>query len=275
MMQTSPSLNAREADMTLNFAPSDDVRHSTEQGILRVTIDRAEKRNPLSLGVLERLRQIFTDAAADQSLRVAVITGAGDKAFASGGDLRELAQYRSHADAQAFSLHGKAALDALRHFPVPVIARLNGLALGGGAELAMACDLRFAARTAQIGFIHGKLNIASSWGGGNDLVRLIGPARALQMMMSGSVFDAPTAKDMGLVEGLCPENMDYDKWFNEELAQLAARPAQVMRAFKSIARAASTMSRAEADHLQTEHFAQVWVHEDHWDAVANLERKSR
>ena len=273
MMPSQPCRAAPGANMTLQFSTCDDVRHHIEDGALYVKVDRAEKRNPLSLGVLERLREIFTENAGNHSVRVAMITGAGDKAFASGGDLRELAQYRSIDDAQAFSRHGKAALDAIRHFPVPVIARLNGLALGGGAELALACDMRLAARTAQIGFIHGRLDIAASWGGGNDLVRLIGPSRALKMMISAEIFSAETALVMGLVDALCPADTDYDAWFDAEFAKMRARPAQVMRAYKSITRASGLMSRHDADRLETEHFAQVWVHQDHWDAVANLERK--
>ena len=174
----------------IGFARSDDVRHRIEDGVLTVTVDRAAKRNPLSLGVLDRIREIFTDAAADTGIVAAVITGAGDKAFASGGDLGELAGYRSREDAEGFSRHGKAALDAIRLFPVPVIARLNGLALGGGAELAMACDQRYAARHVKIGFIHGRLAIAPSWGGGVDLVRLVGPARALRLMTTAAALEA-------------------------------------------------------------------------------------
>src|SRR5689334_18184552 len=97
-----------DGDHSVRFAPSDDVRQSFDDGVLTVTIDRPEKRNPLSLGVLEALRQVFGSMAADPQIRLAVVTGAGDKAFASGGDLDELSRYRSQEDAEAFSLHGKA-----------------------------------------------------------------------------------------------------------------------------------------------------------------------
>ena len=259
--------------MAFRFLPSDDVRHAVVDGVLRVTIDRPEKRNPLSLGVLDRLRIIFTDAAVDDRIHVAVVTGAGDKAFASGGDLGELGQYRSQEDAEDFSRHGKAALNAVRQFPVPVIARLNGLALGGGAELALACDLRFAAPSARIGFIHGRLCISPSWGGGNDLVRLCGPAKALQLMATAEVFDAEAATSIGLVDLVCPSDSDFDAWFEEKLVRYSNQPRQVLSAFKAITNSHRDYERAEFDRSETRHFGKVWANEDHWNAVAKFERK--
>ena len=258
--------------MPLNFAATNDVIHSLDRGVLSVTINREAKRNPLSLGVLQELRQVFASAANDGSIALAILTGAGEKAFASGGDLRELAAYRDPADASAFSLHGKAALDAIRNFPVPVVARLNGVALGGGAELALACDMRFSAPSAKIGFIHGKLAIAPSWGGGNDLVRLVGPSKALRLMTSARILGADEAHTLGLIDAVC-DRCYFDDWFEGLIEPLRGRPVQVMRAYKSIA-ASSGLDRAEADRRETEHFAEVWSHQDHWDAVANLERKS-
>jgi enoyl-CoA hydratase len=259
--------------MTFHFTPSDDVRHMVEDGVLFVTVDRPEKRNPLSLGVLDSIRRIFTEMAGDERIRVAVMTGAGDKAFASGGDLGELTAYRSREDAEAFSRHGKAALDAIRLFPVPVIARLNGVALGGGAELALACDQRYAALHVKIGFIHGRLAISPSWGGGNDLVRVVGPANALRLMVTAAAHDAPQAQALGVLDLVCPEGEDFDVWFAERLAPFRNHPRQVMRAYKSIANGWRGVGRAEADIIETHHFGEVWAHQDHWDAVARLERK--
>ena len=242
---------------------------------MTVTIDRLEKRNPLSLGVLASIQRIFTELAGDERLRVAVMTGAGDKAFASGGDLGELAGYHSREDAEAFSRHGKAALDAIRMFPVPVIARLNGLALGGGAELALACDQRYAAAHVKIGFIHGRLAISPSWGGGNDLVRVIGPARAMRLMATAATLDAAEAQAIGVIDLACPEGEDFDAWFAEQVAPFARHPRQVTRAYKAIANGSRGQGRGEMDTVETHHFGEVWAHEDHWTAVDALERKSK
>lgn len=256
--------------MSFRFNASDDVRHVIDEGIVTVTIDRAEKRNPLSLGVLDSIRSLFTRLADDASIRLAVITGAGDKAFASGGDLAELAGYRTEAEARAFSLHGKAALDAIRHFPVPVVARINGFALGGGCELALACDQRFAASSARVGMIHGRLGIAPSWGGGNDLVQLLGPAKALRLMVGATMLSAAEAVAEGLVDAACPDGHDFDTWFDAQIVPWRGHPPQVMRAYKAIARGARGADRSERDAVETAHFAEAWTHEDHWAAVDRL-----
>jgi len=148
-------------------------------GILRVTINRPEKRNALSRAVLDELGQVFAGHAPDEALRVAVLTAAGSHSFAAGGDLLDLAAVRTREGAAAMATQARTALDAIRRFPVPVVAALNGVALGGGAELAVACDLRIAAAHAGIGFVQGRLNIVTAWGGGIDLMRLLGPARGL------------------------------------------------------------------------------------------------
>lgn len=256
--------------MSFQFAASNDVHHEIDDGVLRVTINRAEKRNPLSLGVLDQLRRIFGDTAADSRIKVAVVTGAGSKAFASGGDLAELFRYRTREEAEAISRLGRDALDAIRCFPVPVIARLNGVALGGGAELALACDLRWACATSTFGFVHGRLCIAAPWGGGRDLVRLAGPAKALQLMVSAAILDAGESRATGVIDLVCPKGTSFDSWFDQRLAPFRAQPRQVMLAYKSIALSARMPPSAEAERLEIEHFCEVWCHEDHWNAVAQL-----
>jgi enoyl-CoA hydratase len=262
-----------KTENTLFIHPSDAVRSAVVDGVLVVTIERPEKRNPLSLGVLEALRIAFVQHANDTKVRLAVISGSGDKAFASGGDLDELAVYRTKREAAGFSVFGKAALNAVRSFPVPVIARINGVALGGGAELALACDLRFAAAHAKIGLIHGRLKIAPSWGGGHDLLRLVGPARALTLLAEAKILDGPEAQSCGLFDAVCPRETEFESWFQARIRTLANNPPQVMRAFKSAARRMA--ARSEADAAETEHFSDVWIHDDHWAAVDEFQRRNK
>jgi enoyl-CoA hydratase len=257
--------------MTLEFSASDDVRHSIDDGVLWVTIDRPEKRNPLSLGVLERLRCIFSSAADDEDIRVAVVTGAGSKAFSAGGDITELSRVRSRDDAEMLSQHGTAALDAVRRFPIPVIARLNGLALGGGAELALACDMRYAATAAKLGFVHGRLCISAPWGGGEDLVRLVGPSRAVHLMATAAILTSEEARALGLIELVCPEELEFESWFEERVAVFRRQPRRLLYTFKAIARAPRGGDAAETARRIREQFAQLWCHDDHWDALARAD----
>jgi enoyl-CoA hydratase len=252
------------------YAASDDVRHQIHDGILAVTIDRPEKRNPLSLGVLARLRAVFEETADNPLVKVAVVTGAGSKAFASGGDLGELARYRCREDAEAIALHGRAALDAIRFFPVPVIARLNGVALGGGAELALACDLRWSCPSATFGFIHARLGLSAPWGGAADLARLVGPTQALQLMVRAAVLNADEGRALRVIDLVCPGNVEFDHWFERQLAAFHALSRAAMVAYKAISSASRRQPSPAERRLETQHFCELWCDEAHWMAMAQL-----
>jgi enoyl-CoA hydratase len=245
-------------------------------GVLRVTIDRAEKRNALSRALLGDLRRVFEREAGDHGLRLAVLTAAGDRNFAAGGDLRDLAAVRTEAEAVAMATEARAALDAVRSFPVPVVAALNGVALGGGAELALACDLRIAAAGAGIGFVQGQLNISTAWGGGIDLMRLLGPARALAVLARGEVIPAAEARALGLVEAVAEASEPFEAFVARFVAPLARQAPQVMRAFKAQALAERLgRPRGEREETEARLFSLTWVHDDHWTAVERLFARDR
>jgi enoyl-CoA hydratase len=244
---------------------------ATADGVLRVTIDRAEKRNALSRALLAELRRVFEGQAGDGSLRLAVLTAVGDRNFAAGGDLRDLASVRTEAEAVAMATEARAALDAVRGFPVPVVAALNGVALGGGAELAVACDLRIAAAHAGIGFVQGRLNISTAWGGGIDLMRLIGPARALTVLARGEVIPAAPAQALGLVDAVAEADEPFEAFVARFVAPLARQAPQVMRAFKAQAIAERLgQPRAEREQTEARLFSLTWANDDHWNAVDRL-----
>jgi hypothetical protein len=169
----------------------------TRERILYVTLNRPEKRNALSRSLLGEIRSAFETHAADQTLAAAVLRAAGDKSFAAGGDLGDLDGLRSEQDGRDMALLARGALDAVRRFPVPVIAALNGDALGGGAELSVSCDFRVASPLARIGFIQGRLAISTAWGGGIDLFELLGRRPALRLLCTdrraGSSFRSRAA----------------------------------------------------------------------------------
>ncbi len=250
---------------------NDDLLVAVEAGVLRVTLNRPEKRNPLSRAALAQLRDVF-EAHRGAELSLAVLRGAGGRSFAAGGDLRDLEQVRTPEQARAMHALGTGALQAIRAFPVPVVAALNGVALGGGAELAVACDLRIAAAHARLGFVQGTLNIPTAWGGGHDLVALVGPARALELLGSARVLTAAQAQAAGLVEAVAAEGEDFDAFVERYLAPFARQRPQVMRAFKAQA-ARLGRARHEAAPRDAELFAQAWCHDDHWAATANILQK--
>jgi enoyl-CoA hydratase len=250
---------------------SDEVLVGTEGALLRVTLNRPQKRNPLSRAVLARLREIFDEHADNETLSLALVTGTGEQSFAAGGDLRDLEQVTTAEAARALFDLGNAAFHAIRGFPVPVIAALNGLAIGGGAELALACDLRIAAAHAKIGFVQGSLNISTAWGGGSDLVATIGPARGLRLMAEATVLGAREALETGLIDEVANEGEAFHTFVARVLERWLRQKPQVMRAFKwqSAARKLG-ITRSEVDARDRELFATSWCHEDHWAAARGL-----
>ncbi|MBM3555781.1 MAG: enoyl-CoA hydratase/isomerase family protein [Alphaproteobacteria bacterium] len=246
-----------------------------DQGVLRLTLTRPEKRNALSGALIAAIGEAFAQWAARGEVAIAVLTGAGDKAFASGGDLKELESLRGEDAARAFATRTRAAFDQIRRFPVPVVALLNGDALGGGAELALACDHRVAKAHARVGFLQARLNIAPAWGGGTDLFTLVGPSRATRLLASAEILSATEAQAQGLVDAVLPSGAGADPAFAAYLSAMTQRP-QVMRAIKSLAIAhrfgASPAERAEREGAA---FAVAWVHDDHWDAVRRMASRDK
>lgn len=242
-------------------------------GVLWVRINRPEKRNALSRQVLAELRAAFTTRAGNRTLRAAVLSGTGEQSFAAGGDLRDFSELRSAAAAEALFVHAHASLEAVRRFPVPVVAALNGLAIGGGAELALACDFRVAAAHATIGFVHARLNIGTGFGGGSDLARLLGAHRALALLLNAETLDAPTARTLGLVDAIATAGEPLTACVERFLAPWQERPAQVIRAAKSIALGERLgLVRSERERLEREAFIETWTHPDHWAAAATALR---
>ena len=247
------------------------VRTVREGSLVLVTISRPDKRNALNAETLRALGRVFRPSAADPDVALVILTGSGTRAFAAGGDLHELQALRSPQAIEEFTRAARATLDGIRRFPVPVVAALNGDALGGGAELAVACDARIAAAHARIGFVQGKLALSTAWGGGIDLMRLLGLARALELLASGRLVTATEAVTIGLVSCVAPPEEDLGAFARRWCAAWLAQPPQVMRAFKRQALAERLgLPREDRDHLELEDFVSNWLHADHWRAAESL-----
>lgn len=239
-------------------------------GALWLTVNRAHKHNALARPVLAELAQTVHVAGQRADLRYIVLSGAGDRYFAAGGDLRDLADVRDEAAVFAMMDEACAALDAIRHCPVPVLAYLNGDAIGGGAELALACDMRLQAAHARIGYIQSKLAITSAWGGGPDLFRLVGPAHATRMMARAELVVAEQALAWGLADAVItdgPQGADMAAFTRP----LNSCPPQVLRGIKAQALAARQGLGWDAHRrIEQQHLAHTWLHDDHWAAADKL-----
>jgi enoyl-CoA hydratase len=241
----------------------------TRDRVLYATLNRPEKHNALSLSLLADVRSLFEANAGDETLLAAVLTGTGDKTFAAGGDLRELAALRSEEEAEQMARDAKAALNAIRDFPLPVIAALNGNTFGGAAELAVACDFRVAAAHAKIGFVQGRLAVSTAWGGGPDLLQLLGRARGLRLMVTGEMVPADEALGLGLFDKVAGGSLS--EAVEEFLAPMRKQAPQVMRVFKALGQAHRRGdSRETMQEIETKLFVGTWVHDDHWTAAEKI-----
>jgi len=241
-----------------------------EGPVLRVTLNRPDSRNPLSRDLVASLREVFTQYSTDSDLKVVIVTGAGNKAFAAGGDLKELMAVKTRTQAAEMSNTTRAAFQAIRDFPVPVIAAMNGDALGGGAEFAVACDIRVAAHHCRMGFIQGRLNISTAWGGAHDLNQLVGPATTLRLLARSELIDMQKGLRLGLIDDVAKEGEALDDVVAHYCAPIIEKPPHVVRTFKAMTRDAKNANRVQSDLLETELFAANWVHDDHWDAADKI-----
>jgi enoyl-CoA hydratase/carnithine racemase len=184
--------------------------------IAYVTIDRPKVLNALNMATMGELQEVFTDLAADQDIRVVILTGGGQKAFVAGADINELAK-NNPVEAKAYTHRGQAVLDLIENLGKPVIACINGFALGGGCEIAMACTMRLAGENAKLGQPEVKLGIIPGYGGTQRLPRLVGTGLAMQIMLTGEMIPAQEAHRIGLVNEVVAQDRLIAR--AEEIAQ--------------------------------------------------------
>jgi enoyl-CoA hydratase len=237
-----------------------------DDGLVRVRINRPQKHNALARPVLDALAAAVRAAGDDPRTRCIVLRGAGDKYFAAGGDLVELASVRTDDEIDTMSDHATSALDAVRNSPVPVIAYLNGDALGGGAELAVACDMRLMASHARIGFIQGRMGISTAWGGGPDLVALVGPARAGRILSRCEMIEAKQALGWGLADLEVRDGPDGED-VKSFLKPLLERSPLVLRSIKAQTSAWRNVALASRREIERRHLRATWASPEHWAAV--------
>ena len=230
-----------------------------------LTINRPEKRNALNAQVRAELVAALDALRDDGTVRVLIVTGAGDKAFVAGADIAEFAQ-RTPLEQRA-TMTGRRVFDEVAAYPRPVIAMIHGFCLGGGCELALACDLRVAADTAKLGQPEVNLGIIPGGGGTQRLPRVVGTGQAMRLVLSGEIIDAAEALRIGLVDVVHPAAELRARTM--ELAQgMAAKSPVALRMAKAAVRAAAEMPLSAGLAYETELFVTAFASDDRREGVA-------
>jgi enoyl-CoA hydratase len=230
-----------------------------------VTINRPDKRNALNAAVRREIVEVLDRLRDDDEVRVVVFTGAGDKAFVAGADIGEFAD-RTPLE-QRTAMTGRRVFDEIAAFPKPTIAMINGFALGGGCELALACDLRVAADSARLGQPEINLGIIPGGGGTQRLPRVVGTGQAMRLILSGEVIGAAEALRIGLVDLVHPQ-AELREQTLRLAATIASKSPVALRMAKSAVRAAADMPLAAGLAYETELFVTCFASEDKREGVA-------
>ncbi len=240
--------------------PYENIRHETEGTVGVLTIDRPKALNALDITTLRECLRCLRDLRRQGAVRALIVTGAGDKAFVAGADIAAMSGM-SVVEARDFSRLGQRLTSAIEDLPVPVIAAVNGFALGGGMELAMACDLVLASEEARFGQPEINLGILPGFGGSQRLARRAGPHRAREMIYGGDMIDAETARQWGIVNRIVkPEELLPEA---RKLAERIAAKAPVALAQAKLAiRHGMDVDLESGLRLEAESFAVAFSSED-------------
>lgn len=261
--------------MASNAIPTkfENIRYEKKGAIAYVTVDRQKMLNALNMATMRELRAAFTGAKDDPKVRVVILTGAGERAFVAGADINELNQ-QNPLGAKDYTHNGQAVLDLIENLGKPVIACVNGFALGGGCEIAMACTMRIASENAKLGQPEVKLGLIPGYGGSQRLPRLVGKGIAMQMLLTGEPITAQEAHRIGLVnEVVAPAELIPRA---EAIAQkiIANAPLAVQYTMEAVNKGME-MSQAEGLYTEAALFALVCATEDKAEGTkAFLEKRA-
>src|SRR3954467_6245340 len=236
------------------------LKFDNKNSIAYVTINRPDKLNALNTQVMDDLRSAFTAIRNDGAIRVVILTGTGEKAFVAGADIGELNKH-DPVTAKAYTHKGQAVLDLIENLGKPVIAAINGFALGGGCELAMACTMRLASDNAKLGQPEVKLGIMAGYGGTQRLPRLVGKGIAMQMLLTADMISAADAHRIGLVNEVVPQ-ADLIKRAEEIAAKIIANAPLAVQYTMEAVNHGMEMTLAEGLYLEATLFGICCATED-------------
>jgi enoyl-CoA hydratase len=238
----------------------ENIIYQVEDGVATITFNRPKALNALNAALLEELSQALDAIGADENIRVLILTGAGDKAFVAGADISELATY-TPLTAKNFSQQGHAIFARLQKLPIAVIAAVNGFALGGGTEIALACDFIYASENAKFGQPEINLGLIPGFGGTQRLPRLIGANRAKELIFTGKMISAAEAEKIGLVNKVLPADRLLEE-VGQTAREIASKGRVSLRAAKQAINNGLSTDLATGIHIEVEGFGLCFASPD-------------
>ncbi len=251
----------------------ENVLYEKKGAIAYVTLNRAKVLNALNKATITELSEVFEDARDDAAVRGVILTGAGDRAFAAGADISEMGN-DAPADAEDKTRHGQRLTKIIENLGKPVIAAVNGFALGGGCELAMACTIRLAVETAKFGQPEVTIGIIPGFGGTQRLPRLVGKGRALQLILTGDMIDAHEAHRIGLVNEIVP-SANLIARAEAILNKINANAPVAVKLAIDAANRGLDVSLAEGLNIEASLFVQCFATEDRKEGTAAFREKRK
>ncbi len=255
----------------MSTSSGNSVRVDRVEHILRITIDRPEVLNALNSETIGELTDVVNAVAADPEVRAVIITGAGDRAFIAGADIKEMSS-KSPQQARLFARLGHRLVRTIEEMDKPVIAAINGVALGGGCEVALACDVRLASEKARLGQPEVGLGIMPGWGGTIRLARIVGEGRAREIIFLGKIVPAEEAYRIGLVNAVYPPEQLADEALKMATTMATRAPISVAYSKRSMNRARTLDGEAAAE-LEADLFALCFSTEDQREGMGAFVEK--
>ena len=249
------------------------IIYEKSEGIATITLNRPEALNAFSKEVVEEILHALEDVKSNENIRVIVLTGAGEKAFSAGADIKAMAGMTA-LKARELSLMGEKLCVTLENMQKPVIAAINGYALGGGLEVAMSCDLRLASENARMGQTEINIGLIPGWGGTQRLTRLVGMTKAKELVFTGKMIDAKTAEQLGIVNMVVPADK-FREIVRQFAIDLALKAPVAIRVAKALITKGADMTLDSALALEREGFGVVGSTEDLKEGVAAFTEKRK
>ncbi|PFG06828.1 enoyl-CoA hydratase/isomerase family protein [Bacillus sp. es.034] len=242
------------------------VLHMNNEGILEFIIDRPDKRNAVSYEIMNGLQKAMDECVRNDHVKALLITGSGDRAFCSGGDLSQFHNLKTEGESYEMLSKMGSLLTRLAFLPKPTIAFINGTAIGGGCEIAAACDFRVARRTAKMGFVQGNLAITTGWGGGTLLLERLPVSKAMSLLMTARLEQAEALHEMGFVDEVVDELVPVHEV--PLIKMISSKSAGVLKAYKQQLLNCWNTKRIEGNILEEiKQCSKLWAHDEHHKAV--------